>query len=137
MAQTAETISVHCECGKKLKAPATAVGRKAKCPACGNVLVITPPPPPEPVEDDGLGALYDLANAEQSAAASNQVDDSPRCPKCAAEMGTGAVLCVNCGYDMRSKSKLGAATKAVAGPPVIDPDFEKKQGKKKPVDKMA
>ena len=30
-----ETISVECPCGKRLKAPATAVGRKAKCPSCG------------------------------------------------------------------------------------------------------
>ena len=68
MPETGDKISVQCACGKKLKAPASAVGRKAKCPACGNVLTIEPPPPPPPAEDDPLGALYDLADAEKDAA---------------------------------------------------------------------
>jgi DNA-directed RNA polymerase subunit RPC12/RpoP len=113
MAQTADTISVHCACGKKLKAPATAAGRKAKCPACGNVLVIEAPPPP-PGENDPLDALYDLAETEKSAAASNQVDDSPRCPKCGSATAPGAVLCVNCGYDFRTKRKVTAKSAPVA-----------------------
>ena len=37
---TAEKITVPCPCGAKLKAPATAVGRKAKCPKCGEVLTV-------------------------------------------------------------------------------------------------
>jgi hypothetical protein len=113
MAQVGDTISVQCSCGKKLKAPSTAVGKKAKCPACGNVLTIEAPPPP-PAEDDPLGAIYDLAAAEQAAASSNQVDDSPRCPKCGASMGSGAVLCVNCGYDFRSKQKMSTSKAAPA-----------------------
>jgi hypothetical protein len=130
--QTGDKISVECACGKKLKAPATAIGRKAKCPACGNVLTIEAPPPP-PVEDDALGALYDLADAEKDAAKSNQVDDSPRCPQCAAEMAPSAVLCVNCGYDVRTKSKLAA--KPVVTRPVVNLDGAKSS--KKPKDKMA
>ena len=34
-------LQLPCACGKKLKAPATAVGRKARCPACGSTLLIT------------------------------------------------------------------------------------------------
>src|SRR5262245_37012093 len=104
MPATGDTISVQCACGKKLKAPASAVGRKAKCPACGNVVTTAPPPPPPaPMpEDDPLAGMYELAEAEKQAAHTNQIVDSPRCPKCGADMGTGAVLCVNCGYDMRT-----------------------------------
>jgi len=132
MPETGESISVLCACGKKLKAPASAVGRKARCPKCGNVLTIEAPPPP-PVEDDALGALYDLADAEKDAAHSNQVDDSPRCPKCAASMSPDAVLCVNCGYDLRTKSKVAA--KPVVTKPVVNLDAAKSS--KKPKDKMA
>jgi NAD-dependent DNA ligase len=35
------SISVQCKCGKRLKAPQAAVGRKAKCPNCGNVVTGT------------------------------------------------------------------------------------------------
>ena len=36
------SIVVVCKCGKKLKAPAAAAGKKARCPACANTLVLTP-----------------------------------------------------------------------------------------------
>jgi predicted RNA-binding Zn-ribbon protein involved in translation (DUF1610 family) len=35
-----ESITVACACGKKLKAPANSVGKKARCPACGNIIVL-------------------------------------------------------------------------------------------------
>ncbi len=48
-------VVVECECGKKLRAPDDAVGRRAKCPACGSVMVIAAPEPlpvePLPVEE--------------------------------------------------------------------------------------
>ena len=122
MAQTGDTISVQCGCGKKLKAPSTAVGKRAKCPACGNVLTIELPPPP-PAEDDPLGAMYDLAEAEK-AASTNAAEEGPRCPKCGSELAAGSVLCVNCGYDLRSGKK---ATTIKAAPVAAAP------GKGKPL----
>ncbi len=35
-----DVISVLCQCGKKLKAPASSVGKRARCPACGTTCVI-------------------------------------------------------------------------------------------------
>ncbi len=108
MAETGQqqTISVVCSCGRKLKAPATAVGKKAKCP-CGNVLTVTapkpkpkPPAPPPSPQDDSLDALYDLA--QQGEETSRQTADMPKCPKCFAEMSADAVLCTNCGFDRRT-----------------------------------
>src|SRR6185436_19228124 len=134
MPESADKISVLCGCGKKLKAPATAVGRKAKCPACGNVLTIEAPPPPVPEpEDDPLGALYDLAESEKQAAESNQIDDSPHCPKCGQAMTPGAVICVACGHDLRGKA--AKPSKPVSTKPVID--LSKAKSEKKPKDKMA
>ena len=106
---TTDRITVECKCGKRLKAPASAAGKRAKCPACGNVLTITAPPPP--AEDDmGLNALYDLADQESKVAEQQAASGSPRCPGCSREMPAGAVLCVNCGYDMRTGSKLKPKT---------------------------
>jgi hypothetical protein len=56
-----------------------------------------PAPPPQ---DDSLDALYDLA--QQGEDLSRQTADSPKCPKCFAEMSADAVLCTNCGFDRRT-----------------------------------
>src|SRR5260221_9789673 len=48
MASASNVISVTCDCGKRLKAPASAAGKRARCPACGNVHVL--PEPQDPVD---------------------------------------------------------------------------------------
>src|SRR4051794_11982785 len=111
------TITVECPCGKRLKAPANAVGRKAKCPKCGNILVVEAPPPPpeEEAVDDGFDpdALYDLAANEAQHAATAEASES-RCPNCARLMQAGGILCTNCGYDTR-KGKVVVQTQIEAG----------------------
>lgn len=46
-AAQSDTIQVECECGKRIKAPASAAGKSAKCPACGEKIRI-PADEPEP-----------------------------------------------------------------------------------------
>jgi hypothetical protein len=119
-------ISVVCGCGKKLKAPSAAAGKKARCPACSSVVVLPsfdksgePEPvvaakaaPPAPSigavqeQDDGLGGMYDVAEPTDLAASAPA---GPRCPQCKAAMEDGAVLCTNCGYDKRTGKSLSAA----------------------------
>jgi hypothetical protein len=64
-----------------------------------------------PADDDGLGALYALAEQER---ATSTVDESPRCPQCRSEMDKEAVLCTDCGYDTRTGKALSAAAVAPA-----------------------
>ena len=134
---TSGTISVLCSCGKKLKAPATAVGKKAKCPKCGNVLTVKAPPPPE--EDNSLDALYDLAQESEQHAAQQEM--APRCPNCMREMTPGAVLCTNCGYDTRKGKSVAATAAPVAAGTRFDPAkaaaAEAAAKNRKPTDKMA
>jgi hypothetical protein len=76
-------------------------------------LTIEAPPPPE---DDPFGAIYDLADKEQEVAR-QQESSTPsgmRCPSCSSPLAPGAVLCVQCGFDMRTKSKLKAKKDAPA-----------------------
>ena len=122
-AGTGEKITVECKCGARLKAPASAAGRKAKCPKCGATLTVQAPPPP-PAQDEegggagGLDALYDLANDAKQAAKSAPADSvAVLCPGCRTRMQAGAVLCTNCGYDTRTGKSL--ATAAVAAEPTV------------------
>ncbi len=110
---TTSTISVMCSCGKKLKAPASAVGRKAKCPNCGNVMTVTAPPPSSSVGVEENDPLYDLADAARAAPAPPPVPQQAVCPSCHSAMTAGAILCTSCGYDTRSGQKL-STTLAVA-----------------------
>jgi RsiW-degrading membrane proteinase PrsW (M82 family) len=52
------SIQWQCACGKKLKAPDTAAGKRARCPACQQINTI--PTPPAPEEDNPFDP-YDLA----------------------------------------------------------------------------
>lgn len=130
-----DTISVVCDCGKKLKASASAAGKRARCPACGEIHVLPKAPEPElelvevpaaresaaeesdypseasppPEEDDLLGAMYDLAHQENTAPVRPA---GVVCPQCRSAMPNGAVLCVNCGYDTRTGKSVAAVTAA-------------------------
>jgi hypothetical protein len=87
------------------KAAGAATARKAAPPP--------PPPPPADHADDGgadLDGLYALAAVEKQAQKAGAIDDSPRCPKCFSELGAGAVLCTNCGFDLRSRKQITVQT---------------------------
>lgn len=139
-----ETITVECSCGKRLKAPANAVGRKAKCPKCGNILIVQAPPPP-PDEEPALGfddgALYELAANEAQHAATAEATET-RCPNCARLMDQGAILCTNCGFNVKTgktiqvtKDEPATPKKSLFGKP--KDDAAAAQTKKGPKDKMG
>jgi hypothetical protein len=67
---------------------------------------------PAPADDDGLGALYELAEQANAVA---PVADRPICPQCRSAMDDGVVVCMGCGYDARSGKTLGAAVLAKPG----------------------
>ena len=113
---TSDHLVVECSCGKRLKAPASAVGRKAKCPKCGNIMVVEAPPPPPAEGDLDFNAIYDIAEKEAQLAAQQEASSpsSMRCPSCGGALAAGAVLCVGCGFDIRTKRKVAPKSAAVA-----------------------
>jgi hypothetical protein len=96
-------------CGRTLNVKDEYAGKKARCPGCKEVLTV--PFAPE-------------AAAPQPAAAASA------CPSCGARLSEGAVLCVSCGYDLRTGQKLqtvtgGAPEEDEAGD---DPDDDEAEG---------
>lgn len=84
-------IRFKCECGKLLTAADGTTGRRAQCPACQRVMRV--PSAPRAEEP----ALAPPAPASAGSA----------CPSCGQPMAVEAVLCVQCGFDLRSRSRLG------------------------------
>jgi uncharacterized RDD family membrane protein YckC/predicted RNA-binding Zn-ribbon protein involved in translation (DUF1610 family) len=125
------SISVKCEaCGKTLKAPDTAAGKKAKCPGCGetvkipNVEVIYDAEVSEDdeVENDPFGGIdsYDSPAVEPG-------ERRKPCPACGEMILSNAAKCRYCGeiFDSKLKrsggkrgksSSRGRASYPLAGP---------------------
>jgi hypothetical protein len=79
------TIAVTCtSCSRTLSVRDETAGRWVKCPGCGTAIAV-------PAADAEEGA-YDLA-------------EEVICPGCRRGLAKGAVVCVNCGYDFRTRRR--------------------------------
>ena len=121
-----DRIKVPCpNCGATLGLPASAVGRRAKCPKCEHKFTIELPTPgvkPKPpaaraVDEDDASSLMESLAADARSAAAAATPTPPRnqgpCPKCGTMMAADARLCVSCGYDVKAGRSVKAAS---AGP---------------------
>lgn len=127
----ATTILIVCpKCGKQVKAPENVLGKKVRCKFCQATFVAstgggkTAParPPAEPRDEKkppaGKGASKPPADQGASKPDRFRLDDddddpnpyilqdvslAPRCPFCANEVEEGQVICLHCGYNMRTR----------------------------------
>jgi predicted RNA-binding Zn-ribbon protein involved in translation (DUF1610 family) len=117
-------ITFQCPgCGKKLKAPDSAVGKTSRCPGCGNPvtcpepvydaeLVDAPPGGVDPFGDLGAGGAYNLAAPGPGAAAAPEAPPGEArrpCPMCGEMIVATAAKCRYCGevFDPALKKKKG------------------------------
>lgn len=83
------------------------IGRKGKCPKCGEVFIVHPArgaiEPQKPNEAAPASTENSTtAKGESDVYRTSASDDSPRCPTCQKPLAPGAVICMNCGYDLRT-----------------------------------
>lgn len=118
------TIAVQCgSCRKRFAAKDKLAGRKIKCPQCGRVLTIPKPRPgpeaarqaTEPPDDYAVASPpageMGSSTAGTAGGTGRAPDTEPKCASCGASLKAGAVLCVQCGYDLRTGKK-----REVSGP---------------------
>lgn len=76
-APSTDHIRYECECGKKMKLPAHAAGKKARCPGCQSTFLVPKSPAGKagPAKSAGGDMLNDLAAMEQSAPA---IEEDPQ-----------------------------------------------------------
>lgn len=86
-------IQVACACGQQFAAHDNLAGKTVRCPQCQGSLQIPP------VATEGYG-LEGLDSFDQSA------DEERFCPKCKAHRKPGAIVCVKCGYNWRSRRQM-------------------------------
>ncbi|MBI1830208.1 MAG: hypothetical protein HYR84_02010 [Planctomycetes bacterium] len=89
----AERIRFFCpECDRGLSVPPEHAGKRIKCPQCAEAIV---------VPSEGETALIEQAASEKT--------PGRTCPSCSAALASEAVLCVQCGLDLRTGKKLASA----------------------------
>ncbi|MBS0261338.1 MAG: hypothetical protein JSS02_05225, partial [Planctomycetes bacterium] len=108
-------ISCECpDCGKRLKAPDSAAGKKVTCPGCGSKISIplpesadaepparpkSPPKRAKPARDPG--DEFDFQNLDVDAGMEEIVEDRVPCPMCGEMIKPAASKCRHCGESLR------------------------------------
>jgi DNA-directed RNA polymerase subunit RPC12/RpoP len=120
----AARILIICpECGKQVKAPEKVLGKKVRCKYCRASFVASDSggktPPSKSAKPTGKGAKSP-ADKKTNKPARLRLDDeeddpnpyilqdvslAPRCPDCANEVEEGQVICLHCGYNLRTREK--------------------------------
>src|SRR3954465_1558515 len=104
-------------CGKRYRWKPDMAGRSAKC-AGGPKLVVPITPPSAATGSSEISVAPPAAAATPPApvqvptiapaAAPLSPDADSHCPSCASPLAPGAVLCINCGYNVKTGQKLAA-----------------------------
>ena len=122
-------------CGKGYRWQAKLIERHVPCKACGAEFVVPYAPgqgipiDPEPLADDGT---YDLAldqTKDTPASPANHAVPATggKCPSCNSPVREGAMLCMNCGFNMAEGKKV--ETSVASTPSAADPADETDQSK--------
>lgn len=101
-------IKVKCgKCDSGFKAKDSLAGRRVKCPSCKEPLKIPAAKPqrvakPVPVAPTAANPLLDLLDEQNIRSASR----GPSCENCAGELEPGAIICMECGFNHETGSRL-------------------------------
>lgn len=113
-------IKLKCNCGRILSAERNMAGQRGRCKSCGHAFKI-PVPAERKTSDHSKLAESATPSSERNVVQWETDATQPavsfrepgshaikRCPECAAEMNSGAALCIRCGYHFRTGRKLKA-----------------------------
>jgi len=106
---------VQCKCGQKFRVPALASGAVE---AIGPPIDAPKPPEPEP-DAGGYEVDFEDDHPEPPAAkplGAENAGGGDRCPSCGAKVKPEAVICLNCGFNLKEGKKMETQVLAGGGP---------------------
>lgn len=98
-------------CGQTLEAPDELSGSVLPCPACNHEIT---------VPDRSLGTIG--AESRSSKPVPTGKSETNSCPECGTALPQGNILCIECGYNVKTGRKIQAGRGHAATPPVAYPD---------------
>jgi hypothetical protein len=100
--------SFSCDaCGKTYAWKPELAGKRVKC-KCGKAITI-------PIDDPAGDDMADLAVPAPARGGGGGGGGGGACPSCGAAVGAGAVICVNCGHNLKTGKKLSTAKQVGGG----------------------
>ncbi len=102
-------ITFTCACGREITVKDGLAGRRGKCPACGQVVVVPLPEEPETVVPETQAVEEAVAVPEAEAAPGGE---TKACRHCHKPIAQAAVFCIHCGTDLRTGKKHASDQKA-------------------------
>ncbi len=107
------TIAVQCPCGRSVAHNPSLAGKTVKCPGCGQPLGIPVRQQMDRVSGPPQGTVTGIAPGKPAGGLDDLLDEiglsdgsGDRCPNCRAEMPEDAVVCVQCGFNVRAGRKM-------------------------------
>src|SRR5258706_8543498 len=97
------SITLTCRCKSRLQVKDHLAGKLIQCPRCGENLMVPRPETSSSTAEDEDDS-YELAPAAELPV------NQPACPSCGADLPSGAVLCVKCGYHLVLGKHMGEQT---------------------------
>lgn len=150
MAEPAPLV-FHCpSCHNQYRWKPQLAGRKVKCRCEATFEVpteadapIDPEPTPAPVANAPADNAYELNLDENSpasaAAAGSEADRAARarCPSCGSKMNPGAVICLNCGFNIQQGKPVRTQIIKAPAPAATDPAADAPDSPADPLDQRA
>ena len=102
-------VVVACgNCGGRYPADEKVAGKRVKCPGCGTVLLVPTPPKNGVVGSEDVYGVKTSEGERQTSAppAAARQPAGPVCAACGNPRAEDAVICVHCGLDFRTGTKL-------------------------------
>lgn len=112
----AGSLTVTCDkCKKVMQVPEVLAGKRIRCRGCEATLTVSKPVPPAAKVKAEVKAAAKTGAKDESkpleiyekatAYGIVKLDEQLRCAFCAADMEDGQVVCLNCGYNMRTRDR--------------------------------
>ena len=101
-------IDVECTCGRVYSVPKRKAGRKLQCKRCGAVVAVPQPGQGRAPAGDPGGMVIPFRTPDDPAPspALDLAAPTRRCPSCGFADDATVVVCVRCGYDHRTGTRL-------------------------------
>ncbi len=104
------SIKATCgNCDSSFKAKDSLAGKRVKCPKCKKPMEVPSPPVVAATGASALGAYDPIAELLDEANVKGVVRGAG-CPDCGAEVRAGAIICVDCGFNIETGEKLKTRT---------------------------
>ncbi|MBI1368527.1 MAG: hypothetical protein GC162_07710 [Planctomycetes bacterium] len=98
-------------CHKQLKVKEELAGKRIKCPSCGGAISV-----PGAAKAAGGGApAFDLMDEIAPVKKPTVAAGQKPCPKCGSGVSSGAVICTNCGLDLRKGTLVASSLPDLGG----------------------